>query len=129
MSEAKSTKAAPRKRATKSTRKAAKAPAPGSIELALAALGRRADEARVRLGTLSDESAKAAGKSLDKATRATKAKVNDLNKKWQKLEPKRKAQWIAGVLGAIAAAAAIPIVAKERRKAKAAKAGKPAAKS
>ena len=111
--------AATRKRTTKKAAPTAATTAnAGTLEVALAALGRRADEARVKLATMTDDGAKAAGKSLDKASKATKSKVRDLNRKWQKLEPKHKAQWIAGVLGAIAAAAAIPLVVRERRKKK-----------
>lgn len=114
---------APRKKpaARKSAAKKPAAPKAGSMEVAFAAIGRRADEARAKLATMTDEAAQAGKKSLDKATKATGAKLEELNRTWQKLPPKRKAQWIAGALGAIAAAVAVPIAVQKRRKSKKAK--------
>lgn len=99
-------------------KKSPAAPKAGSMEVAFAAIGRRADEARAKLATMTDEGAKAGKKSLDKATKATRAKMNEINEGWQKLPPKKKAQWIAAALGVIAAAVAVPVAAKKRRKAK-----------
>lgn len=115
--------------AVKSPRKATgRAPVPTSrkppatsFETAFAALGRKADEARVHLAELADEGAKSAGRTLQKASRATQSGVRKLNAEWKKLPPKRKAQALAGVLGAIAAAVAVPLVVRQRRKARARK--------
>lgn len=96
---------------------ARKAPAK-SFETAFAALGRKADEARVRLSELTDQGAQSAGRALQKASRATQSGMRKLNADWKKLPPKRKAQAIAGVLGVIAAAVAVPIVVQKRRKAR-----------
>jgi hypothetical protein len=95
--------------------------AAASFETTFAALGRKADEARVRLSELTDEGAKSAGRALQKASIATQSGVRKLNARWQKLPPKRKAQALAGLLGAIAAAVAVPLVVRQRRKARARK--------
>jgi len=89
-----------------------------SFETTLAALGKKADEARDKLAEMTDEGAKAAAKQLQKASRATNAKLEQLQQDWHKLEPKKKAQIIAGVLGAIAAVAVPIVVAKKRKAAK-----------
>lgn len=114
-------KPAARKSVAKKPAQSAAAPRAGSMEVAFAAIGRRADEARAKLATMTDEGAKAGKKSLDKATKATRAKMNEINEGWQKLPPKKKAQWIAAALGVIAAAVAVPVAATKRRKAKKAK--------
>lgn len=113
--EAKSPRTSPAR--TAATRKA---PAK-SFETAFAALGRKADEARTRLSEMTDEGAQSAGRTLQKASRATQSGMRKLNADWKKLPPKRKAQAIAGVLGVIAAAVAVPIVVRQRRKARAKK--------
>jgi hypothetical protein len=87
-----------------------------SFENTLAALGRKADEARDKLAEMTDDGAKAAAQQLKKASTATRARLAELQKDWRKLEPKKKAQIIAGVLGAIAAVT-VPIVAAKKRKA------------
>lgn len=103
---------------TTATKRAPKATAEGAtFEATLAALGKKADEARDRLAELTDEGAKAASKQLQKASKATNAKLKQLQKEWQKLEPKKKAQVIAGVLGAIAAVT-VPVVVAKKKKAK-----------
>lgn len=112
---------APAPKKKPAAKKSPAAPKAGSMEVAFAAIGRRADEARAKLATMTDEGAKAGKKSLDKATKATRAKMNEINEGWQKLPPKKKAQWIAAALGVIAAAVAVPVAAKKRRKAKQAK--------
>lgn len=113
--EAKSPRTSPARAAVKR-----KAPAK-SFETAFAALGRKADEARARLSEMTDEGAQSAGRTLQKASRATQSGMRKLNADWKKLPPKRKAQAIAGVLGVIAAAVAVPIVVRQRRKARAKK--------
>jgi hypothetical protein len=115
--------------ATTPTRKKAQAPAAarkpaarnpetgnGTFEESLAALGRKADEARGRLAEMTDEGARVASRSLQKASRATRAKLRELERKWKQLEPKKKATVLAGVLGAIAAAVAVPLAVRQRRK-------------
>jgi F0F1-type ATP synthase membrane subunit b/b' len=89
----------------------------GDFETTLAALGKKADEARAKLAEMPDEAAKAASRQLQKANKATQAKLRELQKGWQAMEPKKKAQVIAGVLGAIAAIT-IPVVVAKKRKAK-----------
>lgn len=94
----------------------------GDFETAFAALGKRADEARSRLAELPDEAARTAGKQLQKASKATQAKLRQLQKGWQTMEPKKRVQVIAGVLGAIAALT-VPIVVAKKRKTKRAASG------
>ena len=89
----------------------------GDFETAFAALGRKADEARVKLAELPDDAAKAASQQLQKANKATQAKLRELQRGWQKMEPRKRAQVIAGVLGAIAAVT-VPIVIAKKRKAR-----------
>jgi hypothetical protein len=102
-------------------------PASTDFETAFAALGRKADEARVKLAELPDEAAKAASQQLQKASKATQAKLRELQKGWRKMEPKKKAQVIAGVLGAIAAITVPIVVAKKRTARRKAAAGEGAA--
>lgn len=110
-------KPAPRPRAGAGTKPAA------SFETAFAALGRKADDARTRLSGMTDEGAKVATRELQKATRAAQTKVRKLNADWKNLPPKRRAQVVAGVLGAIAAAIAVPFAVRKLRRSRA---GKPA---
>jgi hypothetical protein len=99
-----SRKSAPRDKATRKK-------TPATFESALAGLGRRADEARAKLLEMTGESAAAASKSLANAGRATRGKLDQLEKGWKKMTPAKRAAAVAGVLGAIAAAVATPIVA------------------
>lgn len=94
------------------------APAGASFETALAALGRRADETAAKLAELKDDGAKAAGKQLDKASKAANVKLRELQKGWQKMEPKKRAQLVAGAFAALAAAVAVPVVVRRKRAAK-----------
>ncbi len=116
------------RKTTKKTAAKPAAPPAGSFEATLSALGRKADEARERLSELGDESARAAGRQLQKTSKATRDQLQKLERNWKKLEPKKKAQLIAGVLGAIAAAA-VPLVVVQRRKAKKRKTAASATKS
>jgi hypothetical protein len=98
----------------------------GSFETAFAALGRKADDARAHLAELTDEGAKNASRSLQKATHAAQVKVRKLNAGWKRMPPKRKAQVLAGIVGAIAAAIAVPLAVRHRRKVKSGKGEAPA---
>lgn len=103
------TRKAPAKRAARPARR------PGSFETALAALGRKADEASGKLAELTDEGAKAANRQLAKASKATSVQVEKLQKGWQKMDATRRAQVVAGAFAALAAAV-VPIVVHRRRK-------------
>jgi pyrroloquinoline quinone biosynthesis protein B len=111
----------PRKSAGRAPAAPAKAAPAASFETAFAALGRKADDARARLSEMTDEGARSASRTLQRASRATQVKVRKLNADWKRLPPKKKAQVLAGVLSAIAAAVAVPLVVRHRRKVRARK--------
>jgi hypothetical protein len=108
-----STKTARRAAPKRTARRAPAKATAGVIEVALAALGRRADEARVKLAELGDEGATAASQSLQRASSATRTQLGKLEKTWKGLDAPKKAAVVTGVLAAIAAAAA-PLVRRKK---------------
>ena len=72
-------------------------------------LAARAGSARKGLKALSGQSAGAARRAMRGATAASKKTIARLTKEWERMDNRRRAQFVAAVLAALAAASA-PIV-------------------
>ncbi len=68
-----------------------------------------------RLVTLSEEGVVRARRTIGKAGAASKRTVDRIAKEWQKMDSKKRAQFVAALLGALAAASA-PIVRKKLKR-------------
>ena len=101
-----SRKRAPRRR--RRTRKNA------GIQTILNDLAKRANRAGETIAGLSERGADAARGTIDQVSKRSKQTIAKVRREWDKLDNTRKAQFVAGLLGALAATAAG--VAKASRK-------------
>ena len=88
---------------------------PESLDRLLKQLSTRASRAGTRIASLSEEGVVTARRSLGKAGAASKKTLDRIAKEWQKMDTKKRIQFVTALLGAVAAASA-PIVRKKLRK-------------
>ena len=69
-------------------------------------LAKRANVAGSRIAELSEEGADAARKTIGKVSVTSRQTIARVRREWDRLDSARKAQFVAGLLGALAAAAA-----------------------
>ena len=69
-------------------------------------LAKRANVAGSRIAELSEEGADAARKTIGKVSVTSRQTIARVRREWNRLDSARKAQFVAGLLGALAAAAA-----------------------
>jgi len=108
----------PRKKAvrSKSPAKRPRAASSGvSIEGLIHSIAGGVSIARAALAEASGEGAVAVRRAAGNATRASRETVTKLAQEWRALEPRRKAQLLAALLGA-AAAASVPLVRRSLKK-------------
>jgi hypothetical protein len=74
--------------------------------VALAALAARASEVGSRLGELTGEGAAATRQAFRSVSAQSRQALQQVTRKWQSLPPRRRAEIVVAVLGALAAAAA-----------------------
>jgi hypothetical protein len=75
----------------------------------LASFSKSASRAGASVSSLSSDSVRSAKRAWNKAGVASKSTVKRVLKEWRDLDPKRRASYVAALVGALAAASA-PIV-------------------
>jgi hypothetical protein len=69
-------------------------------------LAKRANVAGSKIAELSEEGADAARKTIGKVSASSRQTIARVRREWDRMDSTRKAQFVAGLLGALAAAAA-----------------------
>jgi len=69
-------------------------------------LAKRANVAGSKIAELSEEGADAARKTIEKVSTSSRQTIARVRREWDRMDSTRKAQFVAGLLGALAAAAA-----------------------
>jgi hypothetical protein len=69
-------------------------------------LAKRANVAGSKIAELSEEGADAARKTIGKVSASSRQMIARVRREWDRMDSTRKAQFVAGLLGALAAAAA-----------------------
>ena len=69
-------------------------------------LAKRANVAGSKIAELSEEGADAARKTIGKVSASSRKTIARVRREWDRMDSTRKAQFVAGLLGALAAAAA-----------------------
>jgi hypothetical protein len=103
-----------KKPATGAARRSRKT-ASGSLEGLLRDFSKRASKAGSSIATISGEGFDSAKKAIGQAGAASKSTIDRLTREWKKMDAKKRAQFAAALLGALAAAAA-PIVRSSLKK-------------
>jgi hypothetical protein len=78
-------------------------------------LAAQASRAGNRIASISEDSVVTARRGWGKASAASKKALDRLAQEWQKMDTKKRIQFVSAILGAVAAASA-PIVRKKLRK-------------
>ncbi len=86
-----------------------------SLETMLRGFADKAAEARASLASLSGEGVQSARRALGQAGAASKSTIDRITREWQRMDAKKRAQFIAALLAALAAASA-PIVRARLKK-------------
>jgi hypothetical protein len=81
----------------------------------LAGLSRQAARAGSRIASISEEGVSGARRTLGKAGTASKKTIQRLTREWKQMDTKKRAQFVAALLGALAAASA-PLVRRKFKK-------------
>jgi hypothetical protein len=89
--------------------------ASGSLEGLLRDFSKRASKAGSSIATISGEGFDSAKKAIGQAGAASKTTIDRLTREWKKMDVKKRAQFAAALLGALAAASA-PIVRSSLKK-------------
>lgn len=120
---AKKSAAAPVRRKAAVSRKAparGKAPAKkkasvGTLETMLRGFAQKASEAGASVASFSGEGVASARRAFGQAGEASKSTIDRITKEWQGMDAKKRAQFIAALLAALAAASA-PLVRSQMKK-------------
>jgi hypothetical protein len=94
---------------------AKKKAAAGSLETMLRGFARKASEAGASVATFSGEGVASARRAFGQAGEASKSTIDRITKEWQRMDAKKRAQFIAALLAALAAASA-PLVRSQMKK-------------
>ena len=89
--------------------------ASGSLEGLLRDFSKRASKAGSSIATISGEGLDSAKKAIGQAGAASKTTIDRLAREWKKMDAKKRAQFAAALLGALAAASA-PLVRSSLKK-------------
>jgi len=92
-----------------------KASGSGSLEGLLRDFSKRASKAGSSIATISGEGLDSAKKAIGQAGAASRSTIDRLTREWKKMDAKKRAQFAAALLGALAAASA-PIVRSSLKK-------------
>ncbi|MEP6802555.1 MAG: hypothetical protein ABJC07_11485 [Acidobacteriota bacterium] len=90
-------------------RKKAAAPRGMSLEKMLRGFSEKATKAGASLASLSGEGVQSARRAIGQAGAVSKSTIDRITREWQRMDGKKRAQFIAALLAALAAASA-PIV-------------------
>ena len=96
-------------------RKKAAAPQGMSLEKMLRGFAEKATDAGASLASLSGEGVQSARRAIGQAGAASKSTIDRITREWQRMDAKKRAQFIAALLAALAAASA-PIVRSRLKK-------------
>ena len=99
---------------TKSARKGASRKGT-AVERVLRGFARKANQAGASLAALSGEGVVSARRALGSAGAASKSTIDRIAREWKQMDARRRAQFIAALLAALAAASA-PIVRSKMKK-------------
>jgi len=102
--------AARRKKAASSSARKSK-----GFEGMLRGFADRAGRAGASISTMSGEGMKSARRAIGEAGSASKSTIDRITREWRKMDAKKRAQFVAALLGALAAASA-PIVRSKMKK-------------
>ncbi len=86
-----------------------------SLETMLRGFAEKATEAGASLASLSGEGVQSARRAIGQAGAVSKSTIDRITREWQRMDGKRRAQFIAALLAALAAASA-PIVRSKLKK-------------
>jgi hypothetical protein len=104
---------APRRRAPR--RKAARPRSSNALQTLLSRLSRQAARTGKQIASMSEGGVSSARRTLGKAESASKKAIQGLTREWKRLDNRRRAQFVAALLGALAAASA-PLVRSQLKK-------------
>ncbi|MCA1583001.1 MAG: hypothetical protein LC796_16770 [Acidobacteria bacterium] len=118
----KSAAAAARRKAPASRQAPARRKAPakkraaaGTLETMLRGFARKASEAGASVASISGEGVASARRAIGQAGDVSKSTIDRIMKEWQRMDAKKRAQFIAALLAALAAASA-PLVRSQMKK-------------
>jgi hypothetical protein len=116
----KTARTGPKRTATTGSRKAAprrrrRATKTVGLQTFLNDLAKRANRAGSTIADLSEKGADAARGTIGKVSKSSRQTIGRVRKEWDKLDSTRKAQFVAGLLGALAATAAGVAKASRRK--------------
>ena len=106
-------RATPRKKTAGARRPSKRKPA--SLEGLLRDFSKRASRAGASIASFSEEGLDSARKAIGQAGAASKSTIDRLTREWKKMDGKKRAQFAAALLAALAAASA-PIVRSSMKK-------------
>ena len=106
---------APARRKAAAARRAAKPQKPASLEGLLRDFSKRASKAGASIASISGGGFDSAKKAIGKAGVASKSTIDRLTHEWKRMDAKKRAQYAAALLAALAAASA-PIVRSSLKK-------------
>lgn len=87
-----------------------------NVEQILASLASSASRAGASLTALSEDSVRTARRAWTRTGTASKSTIKRVMREWKSLEPKRRTQYVAALLGALAAASAPLVRAKLKKR-------------
>jgi hypothetical protein len=96
-------------------RQAARPRSSSALQTLLSGLSRQAARTGKRIASMSEDGVSGARRGLGKAERASKKAIQSLTREWKRLDNRRRAQFVAALLGALAAASA-PLVRSHLKK-------------
>ena len=108
------TRKAPARGKSVATRRAPKKK-PATLEGLLRDFSRRASKAGAGIVSFSEDGIESAKKAMGQAGAASRSTIDRLTREWKKMDAKKRAQFAAGLLAALAAASA-PIVRSSLKK-------------
>lgn len=104
-----------RKKPGTATARRSRRKASGSLEGLLRDFSKRASKAGSSIATISGEGLDSAKKAIGQAGAVSRSTIARLTREWKKMDAKKRAQFAAALLGALAAASA-PIVRSSLKK-------------
>ncbi|HYK40942.1 MAG TPA: hypothetical protein VE007_01050 [Thermoanaerobaculia bacterium] len=109
------TRKAPARRKTAPSARRAPRKKPASLEGLLRDFSKRASKAGAGIVSFSEDGIESAKKAMGQAGAASRSTIDRLTREWKKMDAKKRAQFAAGLLAALAAASA-PIVRSSMKK-------------
>ena len=96
-------------------RKASRSRSSSALQTLLSRLSRQAARTGKQIASMSESGVSGARRTLRKAESASKKAILGLTREWKRLDNRRRAQFVAALLGALAAASA-PLVRSQLKK-------------